>query len=133
MTISTTDNQTAQASSTVHEKPEAAKKGRTRARKRHVAPSTAKPVNKTNPAKKRAKAPTKATQAEGPRPGSKTARVLDLLKQPGGASLQQIMKATGWRSHSVRGFLSGTLGKKRKLTVISTKGEAGERRYSVQA
>jgi hypothetical protein len=44
-----------------------------------------------------------------------------------------LMKATGWQAHSVRGFLSGTIGKKMGLTVISTKGEDGERSYSVKA
>jgi hypothetical protein len=43
------------------------------------------------------------------------------------------MKATGWQPHSVRGFLSGTVGKKLGLTVKSTKGENGERTYSVEA
>jgi hypothetical protein len=42
------------------------------------------------------------------------------------------MKATGWQAHSVRGFLSGALGKKMGLMVTSTKAEDGERRYSVK-
>jgi hypothetical protein len=42
------------------------------------------------------------------------------------------MKATGWQPHSVRGFLSGTVGKKMELAVLSTKGEDGERTYSVK-
>ena len=42
------------------------------------------------------------------------------------------MKATGWLPHSVRGFLSGTVRKKLGLTVTSTKGEDGERTYSIQ-
>jgi len=42
------------------------------------------------------------------------------------------MKATGWQPHSVRGFLSGTVGKKMGLAVTSTKGEAGERTYCVK-
>jgi len=43
------------------------------------------------------------------------------------------MKETGWQAHSVRGFLSGTVGKKMGLAVTSTKGEDGERTYSVKA
>jgi len=43
------------------------------------------------------------------------------------------MNVTGWQAHSVRGFLSGTVGKKMGLTVNSTKGEDGERNYSVKA
>jgi len=40
------------------------------------------------------------------------------------------MKVTGWQPHSVRGFLSGAVGKKLGMTVKSVKGEDGERRYS---
>jgi hypothetical protein len=52
------------------------------------------------------------------------------MKQPGGTTLKAIMASTGWQAHSVRGFISGTLGKKMGLTVVSTKGENGERTYS---
>ncbi|MDQ2950606.1 MAG: DUF3489 domain-containing protein [Acidobacteriota bacterium] len=55
------------------------------------------------------------------RQGSKTAEVLGMLRHPRGATLQQLMQATGWQAHSVRGFISGTLGKKMRLPVISTK------------
>src|SRR5665213_3148579 len=65
------------------------------------------------------------------RPDSKTAKVLAMLRQTEGATLQQIMSVTGWQAHSVRGFVSGTLGKKLHLTVVSAKGEDGQRRYSV--
>jgi Protein of unknown function (DUF3489) len=43
------------------------------------------------------------------------------------------MNATGWLLHSVRGFLSGTVGKKMGLSVTSTKSEEGECTYSVEA
>jgi len=65
------------------------------------------------------------------RPGSKTAKILALLKRPGGASLQQLQKATGWQPHSVRGFLSGALKKKMGLRVDSTKLQDGQRTYRV--
>ena len=55
-----------------------------------------------------------------------------MLKRQGGASLKDLMKATGWQAHSVRGFISGTLGKKMGLPVTSTKGEEGERSYSIK-
>lgn len=42
------------------------------------------------------------------------------------------VKATEWQAHSVRGFISGTLGKKMGLVVTSAKTEAGERVYSIQ-
>ena len=64
---------------------------------------------------------------------SKTAQVLAMLQQSQGATLKQLMQATGWQAHSVRGFVSGTLGKKMGLTVASTKGEDGGRRYSIKA
>ena len=62
---------------------------------------------------------------------SKKERVVAMLKTANGATLGQIMAATGWQSHSVRGFLSGTVGKKMGLSVESTKGENGERVYRV--
>ncbi|MGD0134512.1 MAG: DUF3489 domain-containing protein [Bryobacteraceae bacterium] len=52
-------------------------------------------------------------------------------KRPGGVTAKELMKATGWQPHSVRGFLSGTIRKKMGLEVRSTKGEGGERTYSV--
>jgi hypothetical protein len=53
------------------------------------------------------------------------------MKQPGGTTLKAIMDDTQWQAHSVRGFISGTLGKKLGLTVSSTKGENEERAYSI--
>jgi hypothetical protein len=54
-----------------------------------------------------------------------------MLKRPEGATLAAIMKATSWQAHSVRGFISG-MGKKMGLAVTSTKGEDGERTYSIK-
>ncbi len=112
-----------------------AKKPRSAAHRAHVAPSQAKSGKKATPAKKAhtgaKSAQSSKKKASGARQGSKTAKVLDLLKHPGGASLKELMKATGWQAHSVRGFLSGVLGKKMGLTVRSTKAEDGERRYAV--
>jgi hypothetical protein len=59
--------------------------------------------------------------------------VLDLLKRTGGVTSKELRETTGWQPHSVRGFLSGTIGKKMGLHVASTKGENGERNYSIPA
>ena len=75
----------------------------------------------------------KAAKEKGTRDGSKTQTILELLKRPGGVTSEELMKATGWQPHSVRGFLSGTVGKKMGIAVISTKGEDGELSYSVKA
>ena len=69
---------------------------------------------------------------EGAREASKAAKVLDLLKRPDGATLKELLKATGWQPHSVRGYLSGTIGRKMSLSLTSTKGEGEERTYSLK-
>jgi hypothetical protein len=111
------------------EKPKAAKKARVGAQGAHVAPRKGKGAKKASPAKK---AP-KAVKEKGARDGSKAATVLDLLKRAEGATLAELMKATGWQAHSVRGFLSGTVNKKLGLAVTSAKTDGGERAYSVKA
>jgi hypothetical protein len=89
--------------------------------KARVAPQGAHVAKKkANSAKK---PPKSAKEASSAREGSKTNTILDLLKRPGGVTAKELMKATGWQPHSVRGFLCGTIGKKKMgLTVISTKG-----------
>jgi hypothetical protein len=114
-------------------KPSKATAKATRApRRAPVAPAKAKAGKKATLGKKapRGRAKAKAAKPEA-RDGSKTAKILDLLKRSGGVTAKELMKATGWQPHSVRGFLSGTVGKKMGLTVTSTKGEDGERVYSI--
>jgi Protein of unknown function (DUF3489) len=74
----------------------------------------------------------KRAKAASAREGSKAAKVLALPKRSGGVTMKELRKATGWQPHSVRGYLSGTVGKKMKLTVASAKDADGERRYSVK-
>jgi hypothetical protein len=99
-------------------------------KKARVAPKKGKSPKKATSPKKAPKGQKKASAA---RDSSKTAKILDLLKRPGGVTAKELMKATGWQPHSVRGFLSGTISKKMGLTVTSTKGEDGERTYSVKS
>ena len=105
----------------------ATRKASAGARRANVAPGKGK-AGKATPKKK---APRSARNDA--REGSKTATVLDLLKRPGGATAKELLKATNWQPHSLRGFISGTLGKKMGLTVSSTKGEDGERSYSIKS
>jgi hypothetical protein len=115
-----------------------AKKRRVAAHRAHVEPSQARsgkegpaPAKRANKGAKSAQSRKKKTTVA--RPGSKTAKILDLLKRSGGASMKELRKATGgWQAHSVRGFLS-TLGKKMGIAVTSTKAADEERRYSVKA
>lgn len=133
--MTTNEEQATKQAGPVRE-PKATAKPKAAPRKPRVAPGKAKSAKKPSPAQKRAKKPTgaKTTKAgKGAREGSKTAKVLDLLRRSKGATLKELMKATGWQAHSVRGFLSGAVGKKLGLTVASTKGEDGERTYSVKA
>jgi Protein of unknown function (DUF3489) len=85
--------------------------------------------------KKEAKAgrkakPAHAKEASTPRAESKGAKILELIGRTKGATLAEIMKATSWQAHSVRGFLS-TAAKKHGLKIESTKTEAGDRVYKV--
>ena len=61
----------------------------------------------------------------------KSEQVIALLVRPAGASIAELMKATGWQAHSVRGFMSGTPIKRRGLKLGSEKVD-GERRYQIQ-
>jgi hypothetical protein len=101
-----------------------------------VAPQTPGVAAEKGPARtgaSRAKKPPVAATKEGFRAGSKTQTILGLLNRPGGATLQQIIRATGWQAHSVRGFISGTVGKKMGLTVVSVKTGDADRTYSLEA
>jgi len=112
------------------EAPKATQKASVTKRARTVAPKKGNAGKKATPVKK---APKGSAKAKGSREGSKASKVLELLKRPDGATAKELMKATGWQPHSIRGFLSGTVSKKMGLAVVSTKGEDGERTYSVKA
>ena len=60
--------------------------------------------------------------------------VLGMLRRANGASVAEIIEATDWQSHSVRGFFSGALKNRLKVDVVSAKdAKTGERRYHVAA
>jgi hypothetical protein len=134
MTTPNTEEQALRAAPT--REPEATKTPNTAPRKPRVAQGKAKSGKKSTSAKKGtkgAKAAKAAKKESSSRKGSKTEKVLELLKRPNGATLAELMKATSWQAHSVRGFLSGTVGKKLGFKLESTKAEDGERTYSLKA
>jgi DNA-binding MarR family transcriptional regulator len=88
-----------------------------RSRRAERKPSGSKPRGKTSP--------------PAVRPGTKQALLIDLLKRKKGATIEEIVEATGWQAHSVRGAISGTLKKKLGLMVTSEKSDDGPRRYRI--
>lgn len=85
---------------------------------------------KTAQRRKSAKPDKKPTRRAGGRTHSKGAKILELIGRPRGATLAEIMTATGWQPHSVRGFIS-TAGKKQGVKIESLKNDAGERVYQI--
>lgn len=85
-----------------------------------------KPRAKTAPAKTAAKK--SALKADAPK---KLAHLEAALRARGGATISDLMEATGWQAHSVRGALAGAL-KARGLVIVSEKID-GERRYRIEA
>jgi hypothetical protein len=70
-----------------------------------------------------------------PREGSKTGRVIELLKRKGGVTLKELMIEMGWQAHTTRALLSagGSIARKYGLKVVSAKGANGDRTYSIDA
>ncbi len=98
------------------------------------AATTAKPVpKKTGRRATRPKAAAKPKTGTSPsvRKGTKQALLIDLLSRKDGATIDQIVTATGWQAHSVRGAISGTLKKKLGLTVTSEAVEGRGRVYRI--
>ena len=66
------------------------------------------------------------------RKGSKQTIMIKLLNRPGGATIDEMAKATGWQRHSIRGVMSGVLKKRLELSIASEKEERG-RVYRIAA
>jgi hypothetical protein len=100
-----------------------------------LAPETAKPKGARKPTKKAKpakKAPRAKKSASKPKTDgtNKKAEVIAMMKRAKGATLAEIMKATGWQPHTVRGFVS-ILGSKGGEKIDSSKNAVGERTYKI--
>lgn len=80
------------------------------------------------PAVKTTAAPTKTPRT---RENSKQAQMIELLKRPDGATLNQLVEVTGWQAHTVRGAMAGALKKKLSLNIASEKTDGQERKYRI--
>ena len=85
------------------------------AKKRTAARSTIPSRNRPKPNNARQK----GNRVAAVRSGTKQSAAIEMLRSPSGATLAALTKATGWQSHSVRGFLAGVVRKRLKLDLKS--------------
>jgi Protein of unknown function (DUF3489) len=86
-------------------------------------PAKCKPARGKGKAKASRAAPatSERTSKPTPRAGTKQAQMIEMLKRPEGATVEQIAAATGWQHHTIRGAISGALKKKLGLAVEATR------------
>ena len=72
--------------------------------------------------------PSKPTSKNKKPNTTKVEQMVNRLSRNSGASIPELVKASGWQAHAIRGFMSGSL-KKRGLVAVSTKQEGKDRRY----
>ena len=114
------DEEAADTRSEPTEPPQAAQEPTTPEPEAEPAAQAARPAKRKPKAKAK---PAKAAPADKPTPraGTKQAQMIELLKRPEGATVEQIAKATGWQHHTIRGAISGALKKKLGLNVEATR------------
>ncbi|HQU70574.1 MAG TPA: DUF3489 domain-containing protein [Albidovulum sp.] len=95
----------------------------------NTAPGGATDAPTEGPAPETPSQPDAAPKARPPREGTKQATLIAMLSAPDGATIEEIMAATGWQSHTVRGAMAGALKKKLGLEVTSEKVEGRGRVY----
>lgn len=95
-------------------------------------------ISTSKPKKSEKSKPTKSTEAATAKPkerktreGTKQALVIEMLRRPEGATIAEIVEATGWASHTTRGFFAGALKKKLGLSIVSEKDESRGRTYHI--
>ncbi len=91
----------------------------TKTKRKQPAPKTAK----------RAASKAAPAEAKALRPASKQARLIEMLRQPEGVTIDEIVKTLDWQAHTVRGSMSGALKKKLGFTIESQKVDGRGRVY----
>jgi hypothetical protein len=72
-----------------------------------------------------------ASKTSTRRDRTKSAKVIRLLRRAAGATIKDLIAATRWQPHSVRGFLSGVVRKKLGLNLITMERKNGERAHKI--
>ncbi|MBM9592946.1 DUF3489 domain-containing protein [Roseitranquillus sediminis] len=98
-----------------------------------TAPGGATEAPTTDPATEAAGDAASSPKARKPREGTKQAQLIAMLRTPEGATIDEIVAATGWQPHTVRGAFAGALKKKLGLEVTSDKVEGRGRVYRLEA
>ena len=110
----------------------AASKTPAKAPKAATGAKNAKPAKTAAPAKKAARTAPAAATAPTPREGTKQATMIAMLQRKNGATIAEIIEATGWQQHTVRGAFAGALKKKLGLTIVSEKLDGRGRVYRIR-
>ena len=126
-TQETTPNPAETATPAAHKKSSRKQKGAKKAGVKRPASDRSADARRAAKTKRAGKSRAKDRSRE-----SKTVKILDLITRPQGATLPELIEATSWQAHSVRGFLS-MAAKKQALKIESTRNESGQRHYRVKA
>ena len=96
---------------------------------------SAKPKTAKKAEPKKLSAPMKAAldavAAMPVRKDSKLQTIIQLLSRPEGATIDDMVAATGWQKHTIRSALSHALAKKRGYEIVSDKPKDGLRIYKI--
>lgn len=101
-----------------------------RARRAAAAPRSKAPSASASASAKPAAKKAKSEPAPAPEAPTKQSQLITLLRNPAGASMEQMVALTGWQTHTVRGVLSGALRKRLGLDVQCQRAE-GVHRYRI--
>ena len=96
------------------------------------APQSPDVADETTRAATHTEAAPDAPVSRAPRPGTKLATLVDMLRAEGGATCDELAKATGWQRHTVRGSLAGAVRKRLGLNVTARKVDGRGRVYSIE-